>query len=110
MFFVLFVPSCYTVAGKAIGFAFEQPLHVVTLTCPASGILKQLEYKKFLSVIPMPVWAVGFAHEQPLHVVALACSASGILKYTVAGKAIGFAPEQPLHVVALAYSASGILK
>jgi hypothetical protein len=34
----------YTVAGKAIGFALEQPLHVVTLACPASGILKQLEY------------------------------------------------------------------
>ncbi|MDR1480918.1 MAG: hypothetical protein LBJ00_18490 [Planctomycetaceae bacterium] len=28
----------YTVAGKAIGFALEQPLHVVTLTCSASGI------------------------------------------------------------------------
>ncbi|MDR1479651.1 MAG: hypothetical protein LBJ00_11995 [Planctomycetaceae bacterium] len=26
----------YTVAGKAIGFAPEQPLHVVALTCPAS--------------------------------------------------------------------------
>ncbi|MDR1478597.1 MAG: hypothetical protein LBJ00_06610 [Planctomycetaceae bacterium] len=35
----------YTVAGKAIGFAPEQPLHVVALACPASGILKQLEYK-----------------------------------------------------------------
>ncbi|MDR1477625.1 MAG: hypothetical protein LBJ00_01650 [Planctomycetaceae bacterium] len=34
----------YTVAGKAIGFALEQPLHVVTLACSASGILKQLEY------------------------------------------------------------------
>ncbi|MDR1478793.1 MAG: hypothetical protein LBJ00_07610 [Planctomycetaceae bacterium] len=34
----------YTVAGKAIGFAPEQPLHVVALACPASGILKQLEY------------------------------------------------------------------
>jgi hypothetical protein len=34
----------YTVAGKAIGFAHEQPLHVVALACPASGILKQLEY------------------------------------------------------------------
>ncbi|MDR1479789.1 MAG: hypothetical protein LBJ00_12720 [Planctomycetaceae bacterium] len=30
-------------AGKAIGFALEQPLHVVTLACPASGILKLLE-------------------------------------------------------------------
>jgi hypothetical protein len=36
----------YTVAGKAIGFALEQPLHVVTLACPASGILKRLEYMK----------------------------------------------------------------
>ncbi|MDR1477766.1 MAG: hypothetical protein LBJ00_02365 [Planctomycetaceae bacterium] len=34
----------YTVAGKAIGFAPEQPLHVVALACSASGILKQLEY------------------------------------------------------------------
>ncbi|MDR1480202.1 MAG: hypothetical protein LBJ00_14800 [Planctomycetaceae bacterium] len=34
----------YTVAGKAIGFAPEQPLHVVALACPASRILKQLEY------------------------------------------------------------------
>jgi hypothetical protein len=32
--------GCYTVAGKAIGFAFEQPLHVVALACSASGILK----------------------------------------------------------------------
>ncbi|MDR1480316.1 MAG: hypothetical protein LBJ00_15380 [Planctomycetaceae bacterium] len=30
----------YTVAGKAIGFAPEQPLHVVALACSASGILK----------------------------------------------------------------------
>ncbi|MDR1478035.1 MAG: hypothetical protein LBJ00_03750 [Planctomycetaceae bacterium] len=30
----------YTVAGKAIGFAHEQPLHVVVLACSASGILK----------------------------------------------------------------------
>jgi hypothetical protein len=29
----------YTVAGRAIGFALEQPLHVVTLACSASGIL-----------------------------------------------------------------------
>jgi hypothetical protein len=35
----------YTVVGKAIGFALEQPLHVVALACSASGILKQLEYK-----------------------------------------------------------------
>ncbi|MDR1480408.1 MAG: hypothetical protein LBJ00_15850, partial [Planctomycetaceae bacterium] len=34
-----------TVAGKAIGSAPEQPLHVVALACPASRILKQLEYK-----------------------------------------------------------------
>ncbi|MDR1479542.1 MAG: hypothetical protein LBJ00_11440 [Planctomycetaceae bacterium] len=30
----------YTVAGKAIGFALEQPLHVIALACSASGILK----------------------------------------------------------------------
>jgi hypothetical protein len=34
----------YTVAGRAIGFALEQPLHVVALAYPASGISKQLEY------------------------------------------------------------------
>ncbi|MDR1477390.1 MAG: hypothetical protein LBJ00_00430 [Planctomycetaceae bacterium] len=34
----------YTVAGRAVGFALEQPLHVVALACSASGILKQLEY------------------------------------------------------------------
>jgi hypothetical protein len=28
----------YTVAGKAIGFALEQPLHVAALACSASGI------------------------------------------------------------------------
>ncbi|MDR1480504.1 MAG: hypothetical protein LBJ00_16355 [Planctomycetaceae bacterium] len=33
----------YTVASKAVGFASKQPLHVVTLACPASGILKQPE-------------------------------------------------------------------
>jgi hypothetical protein len=27
-----------------VGFAPEQPLHVVALACPASGILKQLEH------------------------------------------------------------------
>jgi hypothetical protein len=27
-----------------VGFALEQPLHVVALAYPASGILKQLEY------------------------------------------------------------------
>jgi hypothetical protein len=51
----------YTVAGKAIGFALEQPLHVVTLACPASGILKQLEnistmtlsLMSFMSFVPI---------------------------------------------------------
>jgi hypothetical protein len=36
--------QCHTVADKAIGFAPEQPLHVVVLACPASGTLKQLRY------------------------------------------------------------------
>jgi hypothetical protein len=40
-FRVFDIPS---VAGKAIGFAPEQPLHVVALACSASGMLKQLEY------------------------------------------------------------------
>jgi hypothetical protein len=34
----------------AIGFALEQSLHVVTLACSASGILKQLEYKRVFLV------------------------------------------------------------
>ncbi|MDR1290117.1 MAG: hypothetical protein LBK06_02835 [Planctomycetaceae bacterium] len=32
----------YTEAGKAIGFALEQPLHVVALPCSAWRILKRL--------------------------------------------------------------------
>jgi hypothetical protein len=32
--------GAYTVAGKVIGFAPEQPLHVVALAYSASGILK----------------------------------------------------------------------
>ncbi|MDR1478948.1 MAG: hypothetical protein LBJ00_08395 [Planctomycetaceae bacterium] len=44
-YFVLCVMSFeYTVAGRAMGFAIEQPLHVVAFSCSASGILKQLEY------------------------------------------------------------------
>jgi hypothetical protein len=39
-----FSPSRYTVAGRAIGFALERPLHVVAFACSASGISKQLEY------------------------------------------------------------------
>ncbi|MDR1479969.1 MAG: hypothetical protein LBJ00_13625 [Planctomycetaceae bacterium] len=34
----------YTVAGRAIGFAPEQPLYVVALTCSALRILKWLQY------------------------------------------------------------------
>ncbi|MDR1477602.1 MAG: hypothetical protein LBJ00_01535 [Planctomycetaceae bacterium] len=37
--------SGYTVAGRAIGFALEQPVHVAALACSAIGILKQLQYK-----------------------------------------------------------------
>jgi hypothetical protein len=36
----------YTEAGKAIGFALEQPLHVVALPCSALQILKRLQRKK----------------------------------------------------------------
>ncbi|MDR0390387.1 MAG: hypothetical protein LBH59_00645 [Planctomycetaceae bacterium] len=32
----------YTEAGKAIGFALEQPLHVVALPCSVLRILKRL--------------------------------------------------------------------
>ncbi|MDR1290248.1 MAG: hypothetical protein LBK06_03510 [Planctomycetaceae bacterium] len=35
----------YTEAGKAIGFALEQPLHVVALPCSALRILKRLQHK-----------------------------------------------------------------
>jgi hypothetical protein len=41
---VLFTLGQYTVAGRAIGFALEQPLHVVAFVCSALGISKQLEY------------------------------------------------------------------
>jgi hypothetical protein len=34
----------YTETGKAIGFALEQPLHVVALPCSALRILKQLQH------------------------------------------------------------------
>ncbi|MDR1480278.1 MAG: hypothetical protein LBJ00_15190 [Planctomycetaceae bacterium] len=34
----------YTEAGRAVGFAPEQPLHIVALARSASGILKQLEH------------------------------------------------------------------
>jgi hypothetical protein len=33
-----------TVAGRAIGFVLEQPLHVVAFACSASGISKQIDY------------------------------------------------------------------
>ncbi|MDR1290623.1 MAG: hypothetical protein LBK06_05425 [Planctomycetaceae bacterium] len=36
----------YTEAGKAIGFALEQPLHVVALPCSALRILKRLQHNK----------------------------------------------------------------
>jgi hypothetical protein len=45
--------SCnYTEAGKAIGFALEQPLHVVALPCSALRILKHDPYQswKFVTV------------------------------------------------------------
>ncbi|MDR1478469.1 MAG: hypothetical protein LBJ00_05955 [Planctomycetaceae bacterium] len=38
--FVLRIPDWYTVAGRTIGFAFEQPLNVIALACSTSGILK----------------------------------------------------------------------
>ncbi|MDR1291706.1 MAG: hypothetical protein LBK06_10955 [Planctomycetaceae bacterium] len=34
----------YTEAGNAIGFALEQPLHVVALPCSALRILKRLQH------------------------------------------------------------------
>jgi hypothetical protein len=41
----VFGAKLYAVAGRAIGLALEQPLHVVAIACSAAGILKQLEYK-----------------------------------------------------------------
>jgi uncharacterized protein YfaS (alpha-2-macroglobulin family) len=35
----------------AVGFALEQPLHVVALTCSASGILKQLEHIRYVLMV-----------------------------------------------------------
>ncbi|MDR1290450.1 MAG: hypothetical protein LBK06_04540 [Planctomycetaceae bacterium] len=40
----------YTEAGKAIGFALEQPLHVVALPCSALRILKRLQH--IVPIIP----------------------------------------------------------
>ncbi|MDR1479744.1 MAG: hypothetical protein LBJ00_12495 [Planctomycetaceae bacterium] len=42
MVFVFWVLGAkkYTVAGRAIGFAPEQPLHAVAIACSAFGILK----------------------------------------------------------------------
>jgi hypothetical protein len=39
-FMFIYVIVFYTVAGRAISFALEQPLHVVALACLVSGILK----------------------------------------------------------------------
>ncbi|MDR1290587.1 MAG: hypothetical protein LBK06_05240 [Planctomycetaceae bacterium] len=39
--------SVYTEAGKAIGFALEQPLHVVALPCSALRILKRLQHIRY---------------------------------------------------------------
>ncbi|MDR1290718.1 MAG: hypothetical protein LBK06_05920 [Planctomycetaceae bacterium] len=39
-------PLHYTEAGKAIGFALEQPLHVVALPCSALRILNGFRIKK----------------------------------------------------------------
>jgi hypothetical protein len=41
----------YTVAGRAIGFALEQPLHVVVLSCSVIVKLKQLEYSTQITQI-----------------------------------------------------------
>jgi ribosomal protein L28 len=54
--------TSYTVAGKAIGFAPEQPLHVVALVCPASGILKQPEYKRYHIGIRSPISLNNLSH------------------------------------------------
>jgi hypothetical protein len=42
---------CYTVAGKAVGFALDQPLHVVALLCSALRILKRLQHKR--KIVPV---------------------------------------------------------
>ncbi|MDR1480472.1 MAG: hypothetical protein LBJ00_16185 [Planctomycetaceae bacterium] len=48
--------SFYTVAGRAIGFALEQPLHVVALACSALGILKQLDYTRHSPLTTFRFW------------------------------------------------------
>ncbi|MDR1291403.1 MAG: hypothetical protein LBK06_09395 [Planctomycetaceae bacterium] len=40
----VFLTRRYTAAGRAIGFALEQPLHVVALARSASWILKRLQH------------------------------------------------------------------
>ncbi|MDR1478639.1 MAG: hypothetical protein LBJ00_06825 [Planctomycetaceae bacterium] len=37
---ITIIPYSHTVAGRAVSFALEQPLYVVTLACSTSGILK----------------------------------------------------------------------
>jgi hypothetical protein len=41
----------YTEAGKAIGFALEQPLHIVALPCSALRILKRLQHNLSFSAL-----------------------------------------------------------
>ncbi|MDR1480157.1 MAG: hypothetical protein LBJ00_14570 [Planctomycetaceae bacterium] len=43
--------SCIPKPVWAVGFAPEQPLRDVTIACPASGILKQLEYSQLLVLV-----------------------------------------------------------
>jgi hypothetical protein len=45
--------SAYTGAGKAVGFALEQPLHVVALPYSALRILKQLQHTTLIYQISL---------------------------------------------------------
>jgi non-specific serine/threonine protein kinase len=61
----------YTVAGRAIGFALEQPLHVVALACSVSGILKQLQY----TIIFIPAFGInGLKYFQRIHYFLMSVS------------------------------------
>ncbi|MDR1289824.1 MAG: hypothetical protein LBK06_01335 [Planctomycetaceae bacterium] len=54
----------YTEAGKAIGFALEQPLHVVALPCSALRILKRLQHimKSCKKIVTIQLMYCVFRH------------------------------------------------
>jgi hypothetical protein len=83
--------QAYTIAGKAIGFALEQPLHVVVLAYSASGILKQLQYnnvKRLFKYATYPQYQFGYKNirerlqkvyhaDRTIHIIKLPADESG---------------------------------